>query len=172
MDRARSIRNGLLAAVIAWAGCEGISPVEPNEPPGPVSAAELPDDCPDEWEERTPEEVLQDLRAALASGDLDAAMCNYALDAKVISDGGIDETHEQIRATLQFNLDLYGGTQPQVVQELAVPVFESEMHVVRVLWTIDTACVSVPDGVDTYVIHEGGIHGQTSHGFPVFHCFP
>lgn len=121
---------------------------------------------------RTPEEVLADHRAALAAGDYDAVYCNYSPDAVVISDGGIDRGHDEIRASVEFFGQLFGGTQPAVVQEIVVKGGAPWTHVVRLLFTIDTPCVTVPDGVDTYVIRFGQIHAQTSHAFPVFQCFP
>lgn len=178
MHRARWIRSGLLAAVLSWTGCEGSTPGElaappdPGAPPEGISAVKVADGCPSDLDKRTPEEVLADLRAAVAAGDMDAAMCNYDLDAVRISDGGVDVTHDEIRAALEFELALFGGTLPVVVQEIVVPApaASSKTHLVRVLFTIDTSCVSVPDGVETYVIEKGLIQGQTWHGFPVFHC--
>jgi hypothetical protein len=40
----------------------------------------------------------------------------------------------------------------------------------RQLQFIDTACVDVPDGTDTYIIKAGLIAAITSHGFFVFSC--
>jgi hypothetical protein len=37
---------------------------------------------------------------------------------------------------------------------------------------LDTPCVIVTDGVDTYIVRRGQIHAQTSHAFPVFTCLP
>lgn len=119
---------------------------------------------------RTAEQVLEDHRAALAAGNLDAVSCNYASDAVVIGDGGIDTGHDQIRSSLRFFLAIFDGTQPQVVQQVVVATTGRE-EVVRLLFTIDTPCIVVPDGIDTYVIKRGQIHSQTSHGFPIFQCF-
>lgn len=131
----------------------------------------LPSHCPEGTRRRSAEEVLEDHRAALAAGDLDAVYCNYARDATVISDGGIDVGHEAIRASLEFFLQIFGGVQPVVVQEVPVEIPSGRTEMVRVLFTVDTPCVIVPDGVDTYVIRSGQIHGQTSHALPVFTCF-
>lgn len=135
-----------------------------------LSPPPVPDLCDPETYERTPEEVLADHRAALATGDLDAVHCNYSTDAKVIADGGIDEGHDEIRASQAFFLQVYGGTQPVVIQQIVVQALDTETSLVRLLFTIDTPCVIVPDGVDTYVIRRGQIHAQTSHAFPVFTC--
>lgn len=136
-----------------------------------VSPARAAPDCPNELTKRTPQEVLADHRNALATGDMDAAVCNYAEDAIVISDGGIDLGRDQIRSSLEFFQAVFGGTQPEVVQEVVVEALGNHTHMVRLLFTIDTPCIIVPDGVDTYMIHKGQIHSQTSHGFPVFQCF-
>ncbi|HVS66128.1 MAG TPA: hypothetical protein VMT85_21800 [Thermoanaerobaculia bacterium] len=135
----------------------------------PLQAATDP--CPPHTRLRTPEEVLADHRAALAAGDLDAVDCNYAADATVISDGGIDIGREAIKSSLAFFLRIFDGVQPMVVQEISISALNSQTHVVRLLFTIDTPCVIVPDGIDTYVIRNGQIHAQTSHAFPVFQCF-
>lgn len=131
----------------------------------------LPGFCDPGTYERTAPQVLADHRAALAVGNLDAIDCNYSPDATLIADGGIDVGHDQIRASTDFFLQIYGGTQPVVVQEIAVQVLDAETSMVRVLFTIDTPCVIVPDGVDTYLVRKGQIHAQTSHAFPVFLCF-
>lgn len=120
--------------------------------------------------DRTPEEVLADHFAALAVGDLDSVYCDYHPDARLIGDGGIDQGQDAIRATWEFFLQVYGGTQPNLIQQIVVPL-DHETHLVRLLFTIDTPCVIVPDGVDTYVIRKGQIHGQTTHAAPVFQCF-
>lgn len=127
--------------------------------------------CPPDTHLRTPEEVLADHRAALAAGDLDAVDCNYSADATVISDGGIDFGHEQIKSSLRFFLEIFDGTQPMVIQEISISALNARTHVVRLLFTVDTPCIVVPDGVDTYVIRNGQIYAQTSHGFPIFQCF-
>lgn len=135
-----------------------------------LSPPPLPALCDPATYDRTPQQVLADHRAALAVGDLDAIDCNYSADATLIGDGGIDVGPDQIRSTYDFFLQSYGGTQPVVVQEIVVQILDAETSMVRLLYTIDTPCVAVPDGIDTYVIRNGQIHGQTSHGFPVFLC--
>lgn len=187
--------TGLMTAtlVLALSGCDNqSSPVEAVATarpamamaPGDSSQPPLPGFCAADTYERTPEQVLDDHRNAMAIGDLDSVFCNYAVDAVVISDGGIDEGQDQIRSSLEFLLNLFGGTLPVVVQQIVVEVPENErrfppaavlhdsnpIHMVRLLFTIDTPCVIVPDGIDTYVIRAGQIHAQTSHAFPVFQC--
>lgn len=121
--------------------------------------------------QRTPEEVLADLAAARAEGDFDAALSNYASDAIIISDNGIDLGHEQIRSGLVFFDAVFGGTQPVVVQQIVVETPIPQTYMVRQLFTIDTECIAVPDGIATYVIRRGRIQSQTTHNFPIFLCF-
>lgn len=192
MKSPRAVPSLLLAAIgLSLAACDDASsPVQTVEPhlaevAGPPFLPELPGHCPAETYERTPEQVLDDHRAALAGGDLDSIDCNYAIDAVVLSDGGIDVGHDAIRSSVAFFLQVFGGTLPHVVQQITVevedtrssfppaPVLqdEAQTYMTRLLYTIDTPCVTVPDGIDTYIIRSGQIHAQTSHGFPVFHCF-
>lgn len=129
--------------------------------------------CPQGYKDRTPEQVLADHRAWLAVGDVDKdATCNYAEDAVVIADQGVDQGREAIRASLQAFVGFFGGVVPIVHREIVVAVLNDHTHMVQVLFSVETPCVDVPDGADTYVIKRGQIHGQTSHGFPVFKCAP
>lgn len=136
-------------------------------PPPP----ELPPFCGDDALDRTPQEVLDDHFDALAAGNLDGVFCNYGADAQLIGDGGVDVGPQQIRSTWEFFLQMFGGAQPNRIQQIVVPI-DHDTHFVRLLFTVDTPCVTVPDGVDTYVIRRGQIHVQTTHAFPVFHCLP
>ncbi|HVS12712.1 MAG TPA: hypothetical protein VMV46_02215 [Thermoanaerobaculia bacterium] len=156
-------RAPLLAVLAALAGTCLLAP-------SALQARSAP--CPPDTYTRTPEEVLADHRQALAVGDLDAVDCNYAEDATVISDGGIDFGRQAIKSSLAFFLQVFGGAQPVVIQEISISTLNPRTHMVRLLFVVDTPCVTVPDGVDTYVIQNGQIHAQTSHAFPVFQCLP
>lgn len=137
------------------------------------SAAAHDGDCPRGYRDRTAEEVLADHRAWLAVGDVDRdADCNYAIDAVVVSDQGVDQGREAIRASLQGFVNFFGGVVPIVHSEVVVTVLNNRTYLVRLLFAVETPCVDVPDGADTYVVKRGQIHGQTSHGFPVFKCAP
>jgi len=128
--------------------------------------------CDPHLKNRTPEEVLDSHRAALAAGDWAAVRCNYADDAVVINDGGVTEGADDIVADLQFIASLIGTAVPVVVQQQVVSILSGDTHMARVLFTITTPCLDVPDGADTYVIKRGKIVAQTAHGFPVFKCLP
>lgn len=129
--------------------------------------------CPRGSKQRTPEQVLADHRAALAAGNVELdVQCNYASDAVVISDQGVVEGREAIAAALTGLVAFFGGALPVVHEEVVVSILKPGTHMVRLLFSVDTPCVAVPDGIDTYVIRNGQIHAQTAHGFPVFKCAP
>ncbi len=117
--------------------------------------------CPAYLYFRTPEQVMQDHRQALADKDWEAVACNYSKQARVISDQGVTIGRDNIVADLQA-LDALFGTTPTVVEETI------SADVVRVLFELDLGFAVIPDGVDTYVIWFGQIHRQTAHGNLVF----
>ena len=137
-----------------------------------TSTAALAHDCPAGLKNRSAAQVLNDHRAALAAGDWAAVACNYAEDAVVISDQGIDSGRAVITASLQGLSGFLGGTVPVVNQEVIVTILNDRAEMARVLFSITTPCLDIPDGVDTYIIKRGRIQSQTAHGFPVFKCFP
>ena len=123
-------------------------------------------------QDRTAEQVLSDHRAALAAGDVDRdVQCNYARDAVVISDAGVDRGRDAIRQSLQRIAAFFGDARPVVNSQTVVPLDETTA-IARVLFSIKTPAVEVMDGIDTYVIKDGQIHCQTAHGRPVFHGSP
>jgi hypothetical protein len=128
--------------------------------------------CDHSLKDRSAEEVLDDHRAALAVGDWEAVGCNYAEDAKVISDGGVIEGRDAIVAALQGFAGFFGGAVPMVNEEVIVQILNHNTDMARVLFSISTPCVDIPDGADTYIIKKGKIEAQTAHGFPVFKCGP
>jgi hypothetical protein len=129
--------------------------------------------CPPQHKNRTPEQVLEDHRAWLAQGDVDRdVQCNYARDAVVVSDMGVDEGRDAIRLSLLGLVQFFGGAVPAVHSEVVVTVMNDRTHLAKVLFSVETPCISVPDGIDTYVIKNGQIHAQAAHGFPVFTCGP
>ena len=115
---------------------------------------------------RTPEQVLDDHRAALAAGrvELDVQL-NYAPGAVVISDHGVDTGRDAIRRALEGALALLGGAVPEVKSQVVIPVAGGTACMARVLFSVETPRMSV-HGVDTYLIQDGQIHAQTAHGSP------
>lgn len=111
---------------------------------------------------RSPEQVLADRNASMQAQDWDAVACDYAKNAFVISDNGVDEGREVIKASLQGLSAFFGGTLPTITSQVAV------RNTIRVTFEIDIGWLSIPDGVDTYIIERGQIQSQTAHGLPVF----
>lgn len=129
--------------------------------------------CPRNHRSRTPEQVLEDHRAWLAAGDVERdVQCNYARDAVVVSDMSVDQGRDAIRLSLLGLVQFFGGAVPAVHSEIIVTVMNDRTYLAKVLFSVETPCISVPDGIDTYVIKNGQIQGQTAHGFPVFTCGP
>jgi hypothetical protein len=129
--------------------------------------------CPPQHRSRTPEQVLEDHRAMLAAGDVDRdVQCNYARDAVVVSDQGVDVGRDAIRLSLLGLVQFFGGAVPAIHSEVVVTVMNDRTHMAKVLFSVVTPCIAVPDGIDTYVIKNGQIHAQSAHGFPVFTCGP
>jgi hypothetical protein len=126
--------------------------------------------CSRELHERTPQQVLADHRAAITAGDWDAARCNFHPDAVLISDNGVSQGADAIVAEYQALVAFFGGNFDQVYQEIVVSILDSEKYMARVLYTVDTACSDVPDGIDIYLIRRGRIVALTTHGFIVFTC--
>ena len=132
---------------------------------GALAPADAAQDCPKRLQLRTPDQVLADHRAALAAGDLDLAMCNFAEDAVVIHDGGIDRGHEAIRASLELLQTIFGGAVPTVTEEIIEPILNGpHTHMVRLRFELTLPFGSIPDGLDTYIITRGRIVAQTAHG--------
>ena len=154
MDTRTTVRLMALAVVTAglvWAGT--------------ATAA-----CAPELKDRTPQQVLADHRAALAAEDWEAARCNFHPDARMISDNGVSEGVDAIIAEFQALATFFGGQVPTVYSEIVVSILDSDRWMARTLSFIDTTCVDIPDGTDTYVIRKGQIQSLTTHGFFVFSC--
>jgi hypothetical protein len=128
--------------------------------------------CPQGLQHRTPEQVLEDQRSWLAAGQFQLAGCNYADDAVVITDGGVITGRATIVQQLTGLGQFFGGAVPMVNEEVVVSILNGNTYMARILFSIDTPCVDIPDGTDMYIIKRGRIQAQTAHGFPVFQCGP
>ena len=128
-------------------------------------------ECDPLLKQRTPEAVLADLRAALAAEDWDTVRCSFKTDAILISDNGVSVGVDAIVAEFQALSVFFGGSFVQVYQEIVVTIPRGDNRfMARVLYTVDTACADVPDGIDTYIIGRGQIVSLTTHGFIQFSC--
>ncbi|MBL9038991.1 MAG: nuclear transport factor 2 family protein [Archangium sp.] len=106
---------------------------------------------------RTPQQVISDHIAALATGNLDLVMCDYAENAEVVMPGTVLTGQDQIRVALGGFMSAFGG---------ALPTFTSMTYgerIVLVTWQVFLPQFSVPDGADTFTIRAGMIHVQTVH---------
>lgn len=161
----RHISSWILVGLMTFVG--GVAHAQGGPPDGRGPA------CSPELRHRTTQEVLVSQRAALASGDWATVRCNYANDAVVITDGGVISGVDQIVGALQGFAGLFGESVPLVDEEIVVSILNDKAEMARIIFHIETPCVDIPDGTDTYIVKDGQIQAQTAHGFPVFKCgFP
>ena len=74
--------------------------------------------------------------------------------------------HADIITAAQSLNDLFSGVNRQVIQET---IFRDTA---RVLYSLDAGWVEIEDGVNSYVIKDGVITGQTAHGLITFNGPP
>lgn len=110
----------------------------------------------------SPDQVVDELQAALADKDWEAVASYYAEDAFVIDDQGVLVGPDEIVAALQSLDDLSDGAPLVVTEQLPF------RDVVRVLFWLDAGWFGIPDGVITYHIEGGQIVRETRHGLIEF----
>lgn len=137
-----------------------------------LAAKPAPRQCPKDFKNRSPEQVLADHRAALAAGDIFLAVCDFDDEIVVISDGGVVVGKADNAAALTFLARLFGGSVPQVNDEVIVKILNNKDYMARVLFSLNVPIGSIADGVDTYIIRRGLIVAQTSHGNIIFNGPP
>lgn len=118
--------------------------------------------CPPGMKDRTPGQVVLDLRAAIDAQDWDLVACNYGVNAFVIDDQGLMIGRAEIVAALQSLYELFGNVPVQVQED------NEFKNIVRSLWSLDGGWVIVPDGATTYVVNNGRVRKQTTHGLIEF----
>jgi hypothetical protein len=123
-----------------------------------LGAASAEVKCPKDLKKRHADQVVTDLRAALAAEDWELVGCHYAPEAFIIDDQGVLTGVDEIVANLMVIEDLFGGNPPVIHEQLPFN------NVVRVLYTRDAGWFVIPDGTDSYVIRKGRIEIQTRHG--------
>ena len=114
--------------------------------------------CPAGTNLRTPAQVMQDHRAAIAALDWDAFGCNYDLAAWAIFDLQICFGRTDITNFQMSRIAAFGGANETLVDETIVN------NVARDLYTLAGGGLSIADGVSTYVIENGQIQRVTTHG--------
>src|SRR5262245_57702289 len=81
----------------------------------PARADDKRASCPDDLKHRTPQQTIEQHLAFMKAGDLDAAMCDFADDAKIVLPGQVVTGLPDIRAGLTQIGALLGGTIPTVL---------------------------------------------------------
>jgi hypothetical protein len=104
---------------------------------------------------RTPQQVFAHHGTALASGDLDEIVADYAEDSVLINPAGVARGKDAIREVFAALLvDL-----PDANWDLKTQHFGGDVLFLE--WTADSAVNRVDDGVDTFVFRDGMIRAQT-----------
>jgi hypothetical protein len=132
--------------------------------------AAAPSPCSAGLAQREPLQVVQEFYAALAARDWTAVRCNIDDDAVLISDNGVSNGAEAIVTEFQAIDGFFGGSFVQISQQIPTSILGGNRSMVRILYTVDTGCGDIPDGVDTFVIKGGVIAALTTHGFILFSC--
>ena len=104
---------------------------------------------------RTPPEVFAHHGQALAAGDLDEIVADYADDSVVITSAGVARGKGDIRGVFVKLLD----DLPNAAWDLKSRVFDGDLLFLE--WAADSAHNRVDDGVDTFVFRDGMIRAQT-----------
>ncbi|OCB25037.1 nuclear transport factor 2 family protein [Mycobacterium intracellulare] len=104
---------------------------------------------------RTPQEVFAHHGAALAAGDLDEILTDYAEDSVLITPAGVARCGQAIRRVFaQLLADI-----PDANWDLKTQLFDGDVLFLE--WAADSAVSRVDDGVDTFVFRDGMIAAQT-----------
>ena len=104
---------------------------------------------------RTPQEVFAHHGKALAAGDLDEIVVDYADDSMLITPAGVARGKDGIRNAFAKLLD----DLPNAAWDLKTQIFEGDVLFLE--WAADSAVNRVEDGVDTFVFRDGMIWAQT-----------
>jgi hypothetical protein len=104
---------------------------------------------------RTPQEVFAHHGKALAAGDLDEIVVDYADDSVLITPAGAARGRDGIRQAFAKLLD----DLPNAAWDLKTQIFEGDVLFLE--WAADSAINRVDDGVDTFVFRDGSIWAQT-----------
>ena len=104
---------------------------------------------------RAPQEVFAHHGKALAAGDLDEIVADYADDSVVITSAGIARGRDGVRTVFAKLLD----DLPNAAWDLKTQILDGEVLFLE--WAADSAVNRVDDGVDTFVFRDGIIQVQT-----------
>jgi len=104
---------------------------------------------------RTPQEVFAHHGRALAAGDLDEIVADYAEDSVVITSAGVARGRDGVRKAFARLLDDLRDAE----WDLKNQIFDGDVLFLE--WAADSAINRVDDGVDTFVFRDGMIWAQT-----------
>jgi hypothetical protein len=104
---------------------------------------------------RTPQEVFAHHGQALAAGDLDEIVADYADDSVLITSSGVARGKDGIRKAFARLLD----DLPNAVWNLKNQILDGDVLFLE--WAADSTVNRVDDGVDTFVFRDGMIWAQT-----------
>jgi len=104
---------------------------------------------------RTAQEVFAHHGKALAAGDLDEILADYADDSVVITAAGAARGKDGVRTVFVTLLD----DLPNAAWDLKTQIFDDDVLFLE--WAADSAVNRVDDGVDTFVFRDGMIRAQT-----------
>lgn len=104
---------------------------------------------------RTPPQVFAHHGQALAAGDLDQIVADYADDSVVITSSGVARGKDDIRKVFVKLLD----DLPDATWDFKTQILEGDVLFLE--WSADSAENRVDDGVDTFVFRDGMIWAQT-----------
>ena len=104
---------------------------------------------------RTPQEVFAHHGKALAAGDLDEIVVDYADDSVLITPAGVSRGKDGIRKVFAKLLE----DLPDAAWDLKTQIFDGDVLFLE--WAADSTVNRVHDGVDTFVFRNGMIGAQT-----------
>lgn len=120
--------------------------------------------CPSISSERTIQQVLMSHLAALQSGDAARVACDYANDAvlilpaeaPIVGRTAIQAAHSRLFFAFAGNIRLTGPN------GMPVPLVTSNRNLALVNYVLTSNTTMIPLGVDSFVIAQGRIIGQTA----------
>jgi SnoaL-like protein len=150
-------RNAIVAAAAAFAlGCGSTAAAQDQLATAATKGYSAL--CPMQLQQRSPEQVLEAHLAAFRSGNVALIVCDYAKDAIVMLPGtvvqGLDEIESLFAGFLQAAGPILGVT---------VTSLTSRDNAFLMTYSIDSAHIVVPNGVDTFVIEKGRIVLQSGY---------
>lgn len=105
---------------------------------------------------RTPEQIIDHHAAALAAGDVDAVVSDYAENARFVTTAGVVAGRASLKETFAGVLDQFPGFTLSVVNLVV------DGDTVLLEWTADALGHTITDGVDTFLIRDDLIQLQTA----------